>query len=57
MNRFKNTLGDDITNLIGPQGVRTDVSIALDPITIAILALLIPLTVAAGILIAGAIKK
>jgi hypothetical protein len=55
--KFKNSLGDDIANLIGTEGLRTDVSIKLDPTTIAIMLLVIPVTVAAGIMLAGAITK
>jgi hypothetical protein len=55
--KFKNSIGDSISNLIGTDGFRTDVNIKLDATTIAILVLVIPITVAAGILLAGAIAK
>jgi hypothetical protein len=55
--KFKNSISDDLSNLIGDKGVRTDVSISLTPVTIGVLALLLPITVAVGILIAGALKK
>jgi hypothetical protein len=56
MEKYKNTLGDTINNLVGTEGLRTDVSISLTPMTIAILLLVIPITVAVGIKIAQAIK-
>jgi hypothetical protein len=54
---YKNSLGDTLSNLVGTEGLRTDVSVSLTPVTVAILLLIIPVTVAAGILLAGAIKK
>jgi hypothetical protein len=59
MNRvkYKNSISDTLSNLVGDQGIRTDVSVQLTPLTIGILVLIIPITVAAGIIIAGALKK
>jgi hypothetical protein len=55
--KFKNTIGDDINNLIGTEGLRTDVTVGFDPLTIAILCLVIPVTVCGGILLADVIRR
>jgi hypothetical protein len=54
---FKNSTSDVISNLVGTEGLRTDVSITLPAQTIAILVLVLPITIALGILLAGAVKK
>ncbi len=56
-NKYKNTISDTLSNLVGDQGIRTDVNVKLDAVTIALLVLIIPLTVAAGIIIADYTKK
>jgi hypothetical protein len=55
--KYKNSIGDTLSNLVGTEGFRTDVSVSLTPMTTASLFLIIPLTVAAGIIIADLILK
>lgn len=57
MAKYKNSISDTLSNLVGDQGLRTDVKISLDAVTIAELLLIIPVTVAAGILLANWISK
>jgi hypothetical protein len=55
--KYKNTLGDSLSNLIGSEGLRTDVNVKFDAPTIAIMVLIIPITVALGILLADGVRK
>jgi hypothetical protein len=57
MNNYKNSISDTLANIVGDQGIRTDVSISFTPVSIAVLVLLIPVTVAAGIILADWVKK
>jgi hypothetical protein len=54
---YKNSIGDTLANLVGDQGIRTDVNVKLDAVTIALMVLIIPITVAAGIILADYTKK
>jgi hypothetical protein len=54
----KNATGAEILdNLIGTQGIKTDVAVTIKPATIPILIISIMFAVISGILIAGAIQK
>jgi hypothetical protein len=55
--RFKNSISDDINNLIGTQGIKTDVTVDFDTTTVIILLFIIPVTVAGGILLADVLRK
>jgi hypothetical protein len=58
MSNFKNaTLSETLDNLVGAQGIKTDVSVKLNPATIPVLILSVMVAVTAGIIIAGAITK
>jgi len=55
--RYNNTLGETLDNLIGAEGIKTDVAVKLNPTTIPILIISIMVGVISGIIIAGAITK
>jgi len=56
--KYKNaTLLDNLGNLIGSEGIKTDVAITIEPATVPILIGSILIAVVAGILIAGAIQS
>jgi hypothetical protein len=55
--KFKNLAGDILSNLVGTEGLRTDVSITFPAQTIIVLLLVLPITVAGGILLADALRK
>jgi hypothetical protein len=56
--KYKNaTLSETLDNLVGAQGIKTDVSVKLNPATIPVLILSVMVAVTAGIIIAGAITK
>lgn len=54
---YKNSIGDTLDNLIGTQGIKTDVSVKLNPTTIPVLIGSVMVAVIAGIIIANAITK
>lgn len=56
-NKYNNTLGETLDNLIGAEGLKTDVAVKLNPTTIPVLIISIMVAVTAGIIIAGAITK
>ena len=55
--RYKNSLGDTLNNLIGSDGVKTDVSINVPIQAAAILTASVLVAVVAAILIAGAVNR
>ncbi len=59
MNRvkYRNSISDTLSNIVGDQGIRTEVQVSLTPLTMGILALGLPILIAAGIIIAGALTK
>lgn len=57
-NRYRNaTLTDILSNLIGTEGIKTDVAVKLAPATIPIIIISVMVAVTAGIVIASAIQK
>lgn len=56
--KYKNaTLAETLGNIVGEEGIKTDVAVKIAPATIGILIVLIPVTVALGIIIAGAVQR
>jgi hypothetical protein len=55
--KYNNSFGEALDNLIGTEGLKTDVAVKLNPTTIPILIVSIMVGVIAGIIIAGAITK
>jgi hypothetical protein len=56
--KYKNaTLAETLGNIVGEQGIKTDVAVKIAPATVGILIVLIPVTVALGIIIAGAVQR
>lgn len=53
----KNAVGDLINKIIGEEGIKTDVAIALAPATVPLIILAILVGVTSSILLAAAIKK
>lgn len=56
--KYKNaTLAETLGNIVGEQGIKTDVAVKIAPATVGILIVIIPITVALGIIIAGAVQR
>lgn len=56
-NKYKNTILDDLGNIIGEEGIKTDVAMTIKPMAIPVIIISVMVAVVAGILIAGMIQK
>jgi len=55
--RYKNTILDNLGNVIGDKGIKTDVEVTVKPATLPILIGSVMLAVILGIVVAGFIQK
>jgi len=55
--KYRNTVLDNLGNLIGDEGIKTDVAITIKPATIPIIIASVMVAVIGGILLAGMIQK
>jgi len=54
---YRNTIFDDLGNLVGDKGIKTDVAVTIKPSTVPILIASVMIAVVLGIVAAGIIQK
>lgn len=55
--RYKNTILDNLGNVIGDKGIKTDVEVTIKPATIPILIASVMVSVVLGVIVAGFLQK